>query len=290
MSLRTILYGYEVKNGQYLVLESEAKVVRDIFADYIGGKSLKAIAAELTEQGVIYHLDKFVWTKNIISRIIANPKYAGTDGYPAIILQTDFELANKRKSDMGGTQTELPEITTLIKSKLVCSCCGQNMGRRNKWRSREKWLCPSGCKVDMYLGDREIFSALLNTLNRVRRNPEILRLNTAPVEYSPSMEVIRQNKEIERVKEQTGVEFGVLSKMILKCVEQKYECCPLDRSRAMTEALMEKYRNLPIITELDTVLIRETVQKIAVNKDGTLTVTFINHAEVTNIETEEQTV
>ena len=103
------------------------------------------------------------------------------------------------------------------------------------------------------------------------------------------MEVIRQNKEIERVKEQTGVEFGVLSKMILKCVEHKYECCPLDRSRAMTEALMEKYRNLPIFTELDTVLIRETVQKIAVNRDGTLTVTFINHAEVTNIETEEKT-
>lgn len=225
----------------------------------------------------------------MISRIIANPKYAGVDGYPAIISQTNFELANKRKSDMGGTQTELPEITTLIKSKLVCSCCGQNMGRRNKWRSREKWLCPSGCKVDMYLGDREIFSALLHTLNRVRRNPEILRLNTAPVEYSPSMEVIRQNKEIERVKEQTGVEFGVLSKMILKCVEQKYECCHLDRSRAMTEALMDQYRNLPIITELDTVLIRETVQKIAVNRDGTLTVTFINHAEVTNIETEEQT-
>ena len=163
------------------------------------------------------------------------------------------------------------------------------MGRRNKWRSREKWLCSSGCKVDIYLGDREIFTALLIILNRVRNNPELLRLNTASIEYSPSMEVIRQNKEIERVKEQTGVEFGVLSKMILKCVERKYECCPLDRSRAMTEALMDKYRNLPIITELDITLIRETVQKIAVNRDGTLTVTFINHAEVTNIETEDKT-
>ena len=45
--------------------------------------------------------NKSVWTKNLISRIIANPKFAGADGYPAIILQTDFELANKRKSDMG---------------------------------------------------------------------------------------------------------------------------------------------------------------------------------------------
>lgn len=85
MSLRTILYGYEFKNGKPVALESEATVVRGIFADYIGGKSLKAIAVELTEQGIIYYLDKSVWTKNLIARIIENPKYRGTYGYTVII-------------------------------------------------------------------------------------------------------------------------------------------------------------------------------------------------------------
>ena len=68
MSLRTILYGYEVKNGKPVILEIEAKVVRDIFADYIGGKSLKAIAAELTEQGGIYYLDLPYHSKSEIRR------------------------------------------------------------------------------------------------------------------------------------------------------------------------------------------------------------------------------
>ena len=289
MSLRTILYGYEIKNGKPAILESEAEVVRDIFADYIGGKSLKAIAIELTEQGIIYYLDKSVWTKNLIARIVANPKYVGSEGYPTIISQADFDLANKRKNDMGGTQTEPPKITAVIKSKLICSCCGQKYGRRNKWRSREKWLCPNGCKVDTYLGDREIFTSLLIVLNRARVDPEVLCFNSSPVEYAPSMELVRQNKEIERVKEQTGVEFGVISKMILRSAALKYECCPLDRSRAMTAALMDKYRNLPPINELDVTLIKETVQKIAINSDGTLTVTFINHAEVMSKETEEKT-
>ena len=27
------------------------------------------------------------------------------------------------------------------------------MGRRSKWRSREKWLCPNGCKQDIYIAD-----------------------------------------------------------------------------------------------------------------------------------------
>ena len=286
MSLRMILYGYEIKNGEPVVLEAEAKIVRDIYANYISGKSLNGIADELTKEGVIYYLDKSVWTKNLIARIIANPKYAGADGYPAIILQADFELANKRKLDMGGTQAELPPITALIKSKLVCSCCGQNIGRRNNWRSREKWSCPNGCKVDIYLGDSEIFSALLNVLRRVQNNPQLLRLNTDPIGYSPSIEVIRQNKEIERAKEQTSVEFRILCKMVLKCVEHKYECCPLDRSQAMTEVLIDKYRKLPPIKELDITLIRETVQRIAINRDGSLTVTFINCAEVSSRETE----
>lgn len=282
MSLRVILFGYKVVNGKIEILEQEAKTVREIFSEYCQGKSLSTIAAALTERTVVYYLDKTVWTKNMIARIIQNPKYAGADGYPPIISQTDFELANKRKSEMGGTQTELPEITILIKSKFVCSQCGHNIGRRNKWRSREKWLCPNGCKVAVYIDDKTLFSSVLTILNSVRLYPSLLKTEVHSIEYSPSIEVVRQGKEIDRVKEQTGVEFGVVAKMVLQCVSHKYEGCTLDRGRAMTDALMEKYRNLTTITELDMTLIRETVQRISLNQDGTVTVRFINNAEVSN--------
>ena len=282
MSLRVILFGYKVVNGKIEILEQEAMTVREIFSEYCQGKSLSTIAAALTERTVVYYLDKTVWTKNMIARIIQNPKYAGADGYPPIISQTDFELANKRKSEMGGTQTELPKITILIKSKFVCSQCGHNIGRRNKWRSREKWLCPNGCKAAIYIDDNVVFSSVSNILNSVKKSPSLLKTETRSIEYSPSMEVIRQNKEIDRVKEQTCVEFGVVAKMVLQCVSSKYESCTLDRSRAMTDALIEKYGNLIPTAELDMKLIRETVQRISLNRDGTVTVRFINNAEVSN--------
>ena len=286
MSMRKILFGYEIVNGKHVIVDVEAQIVRDIYTDYISGKSLKAIADDLSNKKVPYYLDKTLWSKNVVSRILASFQYVGEDGYPQIIDKPVFDLANNRKSSMGGTQAEISDITAMVKSKMVCACCGQNMGRRNKWRSREKWLCPSGCKVDLYLGDREVFTEILNTFIRVQNNPELLRTYTIPVEYTPSTEVIRQGKEIDRVKEQPGVEFAVLSKMVLKNVEYKFECCPLDRSQAMTDALMDKYRNLPQITELDEVLIRETVDKISVNRNGSLTITFINHAKITNNEQE----
>ena len=284
MSIRTILYGYEIKDGKHVIVDVEAQVVRDIYAEYINGKSFKAIADNLTARAITYYLDKTVWSKNIVSRILTNPQYAGANGYPAILSQEEFERASKRKTDTCRMQAEVSDLTALIKSKMVCACCGANIGRQCQWRGREKWLCLNGCKTDVYLGDSEVFAAILNTLNRVQNSPELLCWKSAFEGYMPSMDVIRQSREIDRIKEQPGVEFGVLSKMVLKNVEYKYECCPLDRGQAMTDTLMDKYRNLPPINELDEVLIRETVEKISINSNGTLTITFINHAEVTNNE------
>lgn len=289
MSIRTILYGYEVVNGKNTIRDYEAAVVREVFADYISGRSLKAIAAKLTEKEIAYHLDKSVWTKNLVSRIIANPKYIGEDGYPAIISQSVFDLANKRKSTMGGTQIDVPYNVAEIKSRTVCGKCGHNIGRHSEWLSHDiKWECPKGCRFDTYLNDTEIFDSLLNILNGVTKVPELLLIHSKDFEYIPSLEVIRQSKEIERVKEQVDVEFGVLSKMILQCTSLKYKCCELDRSQAMTEVLMDKYMSLHPINEIDLALIRDTVQKITVNTDGTLTVMFINGAEVRSFDTEEQ--
>ena len=282
MKLRTILYGYEMKNGQMAVVDSEAAVVRSIFALYIEGKSLKEIAQGLTEQGVTYYLEKNEWNKNMVSRILDNPNYVGEGKYPSIISKADFELATKRKSKMGGTQTELPAITTLIKSKTVCAQCGRKMGRINKWRSREKWVCPNSCKVDMYYGDKELLGGTLAVLNQAIQSPGMLATVSSSREYEPTLEITRQEKEIERMMEQTGIEFGVISKMALQCVAHKYECCPFDKSLALTEALMERFGSMMMLHELNDDLIRTAVQKISINRDGSLTVEFINGSEITS--------
>ncbi len=288
MKLRTILFGYEMKNGQMAVVINEAAAVRYIFNMYIEGKSLKDIALSLTEQGITYYLDKNVWNKNMVSRILDNPNYVGAGEYPSIISKTEFDLATKRKSEMGGTQTELPALTSLIKSKTVCSQCGRKMGRIGKWRSREKWVCPNSCKVDLYYGDKELMGGTLDAVNQAIQTPSALTITSSDKEYEPTLEICRQEKEIERVMEKSGVEFGVISKMALQCVALKYECCPLDKSRAMTDALIGEYEGMSVLSELDIDLIQTTVQKISINRDGTLSVEFINGAVITANQRKEQ--
>lgn len=92
---RSIPFGYCVVNGVFAVNENEAEAVRKIFADYISGKSLKAIAAEMK---IPYNSGKS-WNKNTISRILDNKKYTGENGCPRIISDEDFLRVSQIKDE-----------------------------------------------------------------------------------------------------------------------------------------------------------------------------------------------
>lgn len=92
---RNIPFGYCITNGEYAVNDAEAEAIRQIFAQYIGGDSLKTIAAQIT---VPYNTNKPVWNKNMVSRVLENRRYLGENGYPAIISQENFDTANQIKA------------------------------------------------------------------------------------------------------------------------------------------------------------------------------------------------
>ena len=92
-SHRNIPFGYMMRGGEIVLHPEEAVAVREIFDMYLCGMSLKSIAASMT---VPYNVDK-VWNKNMVSRILENEKYTGSDGYPAVIEPEMFRKANEIK-------------------------------------------------------------------------------------------------------------------------------------------------------------------------------------------------
>ncbi len=93
---RNIPFGYCIINGKYAINEKEAEAVRKIFADYIGGESLKTIAAEMN---IPYISGKQFWNKNMVCRVLENAKYIGENGFPQIITVEDFEQAARIKAE-----------------------------------------------------------------------------------------------------------------------------------------------------------------------------------------------
>lgn len=89
---RIIPFGYCVINGKYALNIVESEAVQKIFSDYIGGKSLKTIAAEMQ---IPYNANKIAWNKNMVSRVLENRKYIGENGYPQIVIRQEFDQAAK---------------------------------------------------------------------------------------------------------------------------------------------------------------------------------------------------
>ena len=103
---RSIPFGYCMVNGKYALNAPEAEAVRKIFADYINGKSLKTIAAEMT---IPYIIGKSAWNKNMVCRVIENEKYIGESGYPPIITAEDFEQAARIKAERNTYRKPSPQ-------------------------------------------------------------------------------------------------------------------------------------------------------------------------------------
>lgn len=103
---RNIPFGYCMVNGKYALNVPEAEAVRTIFAEYIGGKSLKTIAAEMK---IPYISGKDVWNINMVCRVLENTKYLGNDRFPRIISNEDFENAARIKSGRNTYRKPAPQ-------------------------------------------------------------------------------------------------------------------------------------------------------------------------------------
>lgn len=214
MSSRWVLYGYKVFNGVFEIIPEEAEIVSRIFDEYISGLSLKKISEKLTVDAVVYKPGKSEWNKNMVSRIIENPHYAGDEHYPAIIGTDIFESALTRKNALGGKrEKDIPEIKYL-KSIIFCSTCGERVHRLGKYSTREKWLCNNKCEDAEYFDDITLIHKILSVINLAILNPESLDFN-AETKRELDIEAMRKTNEVRYMLDQPNIQFNPLKGLSL---------------------------------------------------------------------------
>ena len=108
MGNRKLPFGYQMRMGEIIRNEPEAKAVQDIFLQYTLGASLKEIAAQMNKTGPTYDEGKS-WNKNMVARILENAKYTGADDYPKLVDTALFEAASTKRQ----TKQRMPERTSV---------------------------------------------------------------------------------------------------------------------------------------------------------------------------------
>jgi len=243
---------------------------------------MKSIADELTARKVVYYKDKSNWNKNAICRILENEHYAGDLEYPAIISREDYEIANTMKTDKGGKRDADTPETALLKRKAICAVCGHRYTRHKNYSgTRERWECLNHCKMTHYLDDKILYEKITCLLNKVISEPEILRYDAESEDgYLPTLELMRQEREIDRMIEQKNPKFLPIKGAIYDAASNRFDCCRLDASKAVTDKLIEYVKTLEQIDTPDFPLIELIVTTITVSSEGRISMRFLNEKTV----------
>lgn len=158
------------------VLPSEARTIQDIFAGYLEGKTLTAIAKELTDAGVRARRTNH-WSATSIRSILSNPKYAGavvvngdlvfgTETTPRIISQSDFTAVQQLLGRRSRHQTTTRKYRRLGTGLFLCSICGTPL-RSN---SHSYWCRHKG-HVNRLISsiDTEVLRQVINYVDNLRQ-------------------------------------------------------------------------------------------------------------------------
>ncbi|EJE7236434.1 recombinase family protein [Clostridium sporogenes] len=173
--------GYDKdENGELIINEEQAEVVRRIYREYLSGKGIWSIAKGLEKDKILTGAGKSKWYDSAIQRILRNEKYTGDallqktittdflthkrvknrgevqqyyveDSHPAIISKGTFQKVQdeiKRRANLVWYSEKTKSRYTnkyAFSGKIICGNCGSKF-RRKRWGPGEKykkyvWLC-----------------------------------------------------------------------------------------------------------------------------------------------------
>ena len=218
MTKRKILYGYHIQQGKLVPLEREAVVVKRISTLYMGGLSYQKIADTLNTGSIPFSEDAPLWNKHKVKRLLENPRYAGVDGYPAIMDASDFQdIQEKIKGKTEGCVKTETRPALRMMEYLRCACGGSFHRTAGPSRRKDTLYLKCGtCGKQFKILDSDLLSQISKQMaERDSSNRE---------NYIPSSEAVRLANAINRGLERPGQPEEIV-KLILQGVSARYECC-----------------------------------------------------------------
>ena len=140
-------------------------------------------------------------------------------------------------------------------------------------------LC--GCKNTVYIDDKLFYSQIHSIISRVIAEPALLNMLSQENSLCAlTPEVMRADKEIDRMTERKNIDFLPVKKAIFSNVSDKFDCCTLDRAKAFSGVLMQYYGEQTASDTINIRVLEDTVDKITVDENGIVSVEFLNGCRI----------
>ena len=266
MSNRNIPFGYQYQNGVLVVNSPEAKIVQQVFAQYLLGEPLSKIAAHLTAKLVEYLPGHWQWDKARVKRLLDNAKYIGNGEYPPIIKEKDFQMAHQKKESANTNRQQVDKDVKLFKGLVHCHHCGCPMVRRMDSRMGHPvtWKCPR-CDYFLPLPDEDFKQRVFLLQQRLVDKPLLAEKEEEPIPVT-SMEARRLTNEIFRKMDSGDFSEEELVNLALQCAAENYQT--INSARHITERLTAALLHAGPLSAFDRTLFERTVSEIHLTRKG----------------------
>lgn len=285
--------GYKIQDGKIIISEEFAPLVKRIFDEYENGKSAIKIAAELKEQGVLNIHGRVAWSHSSIGRILENHNYFGTEYYPRLISDEQFQRVQERreqarKDKSCGKYRPNGRERILFGGVIVCGKCGEVYShikpKNRKTRVGEaKWKCRKyvyhnriSC-AGGFITDQEVMDVCVRAINQIIESPRLITRVEEPQE-SISKEFREADRQVQSIAQEQAENR---MKLLYKRALARYSTLEVRDTAQRTEEMLTILAGRNKVEVFDEELYRSLIVKIEVNKDSTVKVIFYNRASIT---------
>ena len=233
-------FGYRMEMGQIVPHPQEAETVQFIFQHYIAGTSFSRLVQALNAQPIPYTGSKS-WNKNMVARILADTRYTGEDGYPAIIEESDMWKAEQRRAEK-----QRPSHRTEAQKVL------RQLSGRTATQSMEQQV--------------------LDLLNNLAGRPEKVRISPRQLGSDPCH---ARKVQLDKLIGIQPINEDQANSLIFQLAAARYDM--IGSADYETERLKRIFAAAAPMETLDAALLKSTVSAIHILENGAIRLELKNH-------------
>lgn len=285
MAMRYIPFGYEISDAEIKVIEKEAEVIKNIFGLYVQGLSLQIISERLNLLPILYAEGR-TWNKNIVKRILENPKYTGDKGYPVIIPPETARMALAVKEKKCSFVDDEDKIRTdAFRDRARCAVCGSRMAKLHCGggvRKRTYWKCSNDdCIGNKHvLNEKDLSSAVADILNGISDNLEAIRVDIYR-NFDKDESIVYAENELNEIMERKDAEASDVVEKMLELASIKFDRCMHGDYSAVTKEIEKCMAVYPHKDVPDGKTIENVIKAIKISPYKSVTVELKNGKEFT---------
>lgn len=274
---RHIPLGYRIQNGRVEIQRESAKLVKEIFMEYLSGISTNQIAKELMEKGILNASSKPLWNHGTVGKVLENWRYLGDEFYPPLIEKEVFEKVQQRRKEQASALGRVRQPDSYVNQSiwsrlLACGECGQPYRKYREKKKQPKWRCKHYlyknrvlCRNDV-LSEPQLEQAYIKAINQVIEKPVYLEQGFLK---SPMLESTAERKltmQIGNLMASPLCDAGRVKQLAFQRASEQYRNTSVDDRDYQNEKIKKVLNAAGRQTMFNPELLEQTIDRIVVQK------------------------